>query len=520
VKKRYVCLLVFCLCALVIAASGFALHTKPAEPEDYTLVGRTAEIRPDYTGIVIPPNIAPLNFLVLEPGEKYLVKIHSTTGDGLTVAGRKGKIKIPAKKWKSLLNKNRGNELFFDIYVKAPDGRWSLYDAVTNVIAKEDIDAYVTYRFMTPSSYYHFKRIGVYQQNLENCDKSVVLINSSFYGYGCVNCHTFVNNSADKMLIGVRTVDYGDGTLLVNKGWVSKIGAKFGYASWHPSGRLAAYSINNVRQFYHLAKQEIHDVVDLDSSIVYYLVDSQTVKTAAALSDKDRLETYPAWTPDGKYLYFCSAPILWQDRNQVPPENYDKVKYDLRRISYDIQTDRWGEAETVLSADDTGLSIMLPRISPDGRFLLFCMCDYGCFPVYQPSSDLYLMNLQTGEYRELTEANSEYSESWHSWSSNSRWIAFSSKRLGGLFTKIHLSYVDENGKAYKPFVLPQKDPEFYDSLFKVYSIPELTTGPIEISNKVLSRAACSLHKIDVDIPITTATPAAGPVGMEPWRRIQ
>ncbi len=518
-KKLNVYLMVFFLCIPVIAVLGFMLRKDSPQPRNYTPVGRAAEIRPDYTSIVIPPNIAPLNFLVLEPGEKYLVKIHSVAGEVITVSSRKGRIKIPAKKWKSLLNKNRGNDLFFDIFVKAPDGRWSLYDAVTNTVAKEDIDAYVTYRIMTPSSYYYFKKIGVYQQNLENCDKSVVFINSNLYGYGCANCHTFVNNSADKMLIGVRTADHGDGTLLVDNGSVSKIGSKFGYTSWHPSGRLAAYSINKVRQFYHLSGQEIHDVVDLDSSIVYYSVGSQAVQTTAALSDKDRLETYPTWAPDGKYLYFCSAPILWQDRNHLPPENYNKLKYDLKRISYDIQTDRWGETETVLSANDTDLSILLPRISPDGRFLLFCMCEYGCFPVYQPSSDLYLMDLEKGDYRKLA-VNSENSESWHSWSSNSRWIAFSSKRQGGLFTKIYLSYVDENGKVYKPFVIPQKNPEFYDSLFKVYSVPELTSGQIEIAPEFLNLAAYGSHEIDVDIPITGATPTANPVDMEPWRQIQ
>ena len=141
----------------------------------------------------------------------------------------------------------------------------------------------------------------------------------------------------------------------------------------------------------------------------------------------------------------------------MPPENYEKLKYDLRRISYDVATDQWGQAETVLSAEETGQSILLPRISPDGRFLVFCMCRYGCFPVYQPSSDLYLMDLATRQYRKLA-INSEFSESWHSWSSNSRWIAFSSKRQGGLFTRTYLSYVDQAGTAHKPFVLPQQDP--------------------------------------------------------------
>jgi hypothetical protein len=516
-KKRYICLIFFFLCAPAIAVLGFMLRKDSQQPRNFTAAGRTAEIRPDYTSIVIPPNIAPLNFLVLEPGERYLVKIYSANGEVITVSSRKGKIRIPAKKWKSLLEKNRGNELLFDIYVKAPDGRWCLYDAVINIIAKENIDAYITYRFMTPSSYYP-KKMGVYQQNLESCDRQVVL-HTNLYGYGCINCHTFVNNNADKMLIGVRHEGYGDATLLVNKGWVSKIGTKFGYTCWHPSGRLATYSISGVAQFFHLARQEIHDVIDIDSGIVYYLVDSQTVKTTTALSDRDQLETYPAWTPDGKYLYFCSAPILWQDRNHVEPENYNRIKYDLRRISYDVNTDQWGQPETVLSADKTGLSILLPRISPDGRFLLFCMCEYGCFPVYQPSSDLYMMDLDTGDYKKL-DINSEYSESWHSWSSNNRWIAFSSKRQGGLFTKIHLSYVDENGKAYKPFVMPQKDPEFYDSLFYVYSVPELTTGPIEIDPRALSRVACGTQKIDVNLPITTATPVAGAEESHPWQSVR
>ena len=159
--------------------------------------------------------------------------------------------------------------------------------------------------------------------------------------------------------------------------------------------------------------------------------------------------------------------MLWEDRNKVPPENYNKVKYDLLRISYDIEKDQWGEVETVLSAQDTGLSILEPRISPDGRWLLFCMCDYGSFPVYHQSSDLYLMDLkaaqQTGQYKyRRLDINSDQSESWHSFSSNSRWIAFSSKRHYGIFTRTYLSYVDKTGKVYKPIILPQKDPTFYD----------------------------------------------------------
>jgi Tol biopolymer transport system component len=260
---------------------------------------------------------------------------------------------------------------------------------------------------------------------------------------------------------------------------------------------------------------EVRDVVDLDSALLYYDLKSETIKVHPQLADKSRLETYPTWSPDGDYLYFCSAPILWSDRNVLPPKNYEKVRYDLMRISYDIDTDSWGRLETVLSASETGKSILLPRISPDGRFLMFCMCDYGCFPIYQPSSDLYIMDLeadrQTGNfaYRRL-EINSDRCESWHCWSSNGRWIVFSSKRRGGVFTRSYISYVDEDGEVYKPLLLPQKDPAFYDSFLKTFSLPEFVVEPVQTREKDLADAVYSPAQIEVTMPLTGATPKAGP----------
>ncbi len=185
------------------------------------------------------------------------------------------------------------------------------------------------------------------------------------------------------------------------------------------------------------------------------------------------------------------------------------------RISYDLETDKWGSSEMVLPSAKTGLSILLPRISPDGRFLLFCMCEYGCFPVYQPSSDLYMMDLTTRDYKKL-DVNSDFSESWHSFSSNGRWIVFSSKRRGGLFTRSYISYVDPQGKVHKPFILPQKTPSFYDSVLETYSVPELITGPIEISERQLGKVIRAASETKLKLPITGATPKVG--ASEPWQQ--
>ena len=124
------------------------------------------------------------------------------------------------------------------------------------------------------------------------------------------------------------------------------------------------------------------------------------------------------------------------------------------------------------------------------------------------------MDLTTRQYSKL-DVNSDFSESWHSWSSNGRWIVFSSKRRGGLFTRSYISYVDTQGKAHKPFILPQKTSAFYDSVLETYSVPELITGPIEISQRQLGKVIRSESETKLKLPITGATKKVG--ASEPWQ---
>jgi len=251
-----------------------------------------------------------------------------------------------------------------------------------------------------------------------------------------------------------------------------------GYAAWHPNGNVVAFSANKISQFFHTAGEN-RDVFDSESDLALYHVDSNSVTTTPNVSKRDRLETFPVWSPNGRYLYFCSAdPLPW--------ERYRDIRYDLMRIGYESDTGRFGDVEPVLLAKDTGLSITEPRISPDGRWVLFCMSAYGAFPVYQASSDLYLMDLQSRQYKRL-EINSPRCESWHCWSSNSRWIAFASKRRDGLFARVYFSYVDEEGHVHKPILLPQEDPTFYDRFIKTYNAPELACWPAPASGKELAQ---------------------------------
>jgi hypothetical protein len=478
---------------------------------DFMQVARKARIYPDYSSIVIPPNIAAMNFAVREDGELYCVRIRSGKGGEIELFSRTGKIVIGEGQWSSLLKQNKGEKLEINVFCKGKDEKWLRYDAIRNTIASEEIDRYLVYRKIHPG-YRTWRDVGIYQRELGSYAESVVLDNSYFKG-GCLNCHAFCNNKTDKMLIGLRSGKYGSSELIVNNDQVNKIGTKFGYTSWHPSGKIAVYSMNEVYQLFHYArKAEYRDVIDIDSALVYYDVESGKVKRCEHLSKKDRLETYPAWSSDGKYLYYCSAPIKWltSEMEKITQEMVEGVKYDLMRISYDMKRDKWGEPEVVVSAEESGKSSLEPRVSPDGQWLLFCMCDYSCFPVYQPSSDLYMIDLGSWRadgkfvYRKL-DVNSEASESWHSWSSNGRWIAFSSKRMHGSFTRTYFSYIDVNGAASKPFVLPQKDPGYYEGCLRTFSVPELVVEPVRTTKETLGKVARGRIDKVVYVPISSAT---------------
>jgi hypothetical protein len=514
--------------APLLAAVCYALAWARPAPRDSEPAGRPAQVRPDYDGAVIPPNIAPLNFCVDEPGSGYAVRLAGDRGEPLDVPSRTGRIAFPLRSWKRLLRDNRGAELRLEVHVRGADGRWRRFDDATLTVAREDIDPYVVYRHMDPL--YRFVR------SLEICERSTetfkerTIVNNEAFG-GCLNCHTFLNNRPDTMVLHVRSglKDYGAGMLLVEHGSVAKVDTSSaynpgfaGFPAWHPSGKAVAFSINKVRQFFHTARAEVRDVVDLASDLALYRLDTHEVTSCKAITRPDVLETFPAWSPDGTYLYYCSTPMPWTQTLQGPDvERYREVRYDLMRIRYDLATGAWGEPETVLASKTTGLSITEPRVSPDGRLMAFCMSDYGTFPAFQASSDLYLMDLKTGRYEPMA-CNSNRSESWHSWSSNSRWLAFSSKRADGQFLRVYFTYVDQEGKSHRPFLMPQEDPAFYDSFIQLHQMPELITGPVQVSEKDFVDAITREPWTKAGLSVTSASPRAGAAPQperpepEPW----
>ena len=478
--------ILYAAAVIAVVAGAVMLYGTLSRPTvslyDALSTGCLPRTRPDYGGVTLPPNIAPLNFVVEESGTQYVVRLRSAQGEPIDVYSNDPSILIPTGPWRRLLEANRGGELAIDVGVRTPEGSWRRFLPLCARIADEPIDRYLVYRLIRPI-YNNYTRIDICQRDLQGYAETYVLRNGAL-GRGCVNCHTFCPNQPSRMILHIRS-PFGAAMILARDGRVFKVDTRTGlsrspagYTSWHPSGRLVAFSMNTLSQMFHTVGEN-RDVFDAHSDLALYCVDSNTVTTTAAISLPDRNETWPAWSADGRSLYFSAAP-------KMPKEKFREIRYDLMRIAYDADANSWGKLETLLAAGDTGRSALQPRPSPDGRWLVFSMCDYGSFPIYQPSCDLYLMDLATGGHRRLA-CNSPRCDSYHSWSSNSRWIVFSSKRRDGLFARPHFSYIDAGGRAHKPFVLPQKDPAFYDSCIRTYNAPELSPTPVPVTRREFGR---------------------------------
>jgi hypothetical protein len=508
-------------------------------------VDRAPVVFPDYAGTTIPPNIAPLNFRIRETADDYRVAVQGAANDSLVVYSRTPLITFPEKKWHALLGRCNGKELRIEIFVRK-DGGWIRFAPFVNSVAKETIDGFLVYRLINPS-YYYWGEMGIYQRNLETFRENAILTNK-MTNDNCLNCHSFCRNNPAMMVLHAR--QNPGGTLLCRENTIAKIDAsapgfagRCAYPSWHPSGKLIAFSVNAIYQVFPSAPDWYIEVYDSASHLALYDCDSNTLRSAASVPP-EALENMPNWSPDGKYLYYCSAEprtidyridhgtgtINCQrddgsivrdsaDYYMTPKEDqyvqsYRKMRYDLMRVSYDIGSRRWGTPEPVLLSSETGKSISWPRVSPDGRYAMFVMSSFGYFTIQHADADLYCMDLSSHRYWRLDSANSNDVESYHTWSSNGRWFAFSSKRIDGIRARIYICYFDSLGQAHKPFLLPQKAPYFYSTFLKSYNLPELVNGMVRFSGRKMSAAllgpanAVQLSQQQKVDTYTGATPAA------------
>ena len=556
-------LLLIAVALLLLSSCGH----HPSVPSEATACSELPAIFPDYCNVTVPCNIAPLNFML--PADEYEACVARFTvgGDLQSVGGdlqsptvqtygNGVKVQIPESEWHAMLDAAKGKSIKVEVWgllkrgeergERSDEGQWLSFSPFEIHVAEEPIDEYLSYRLIEPS-YVAWTYMEIAQRNLTSFEETQIFnneitMNNNRIGQ-CINCHSYQNYKTDNMLFHVRLANAG--TVIVNDGKVSRVNLKRDYTisggvypSWHPTEKLIAFSTNRTRQGFHTLNPNKIEVYDEASDLILYDVETDSVSVVS--EDPDLLEVYPTWSPDGKYLYYCkSVPLPEEMRDKDIRTTYPKIQYNLYRRAFDLSTHGFGDEELVYDAAAQDKSATLPRISPDGRYLLFALGHYGCFHSRHREADIVCIPIvgnasqrsvvgeasklcevgnasqrsvvgeasklcevgnaskrsEVGETQsleasptiDLTPLNSEgYSDSYPSWSSNGHWIMVASRRLDDNYSRVFFSYFN-NGKVEKAFLLPQEDPEYNTFLLKSYNRPEFMVEPVKISVEEFSR---------------------------------
>lgn len=494
--------------AIILAALVMSCG-HPSAPTTYNSENKTPVIFPDYTDVVVPSNIAPLNFAVMEQGTEAVARF--TFDGGEYTYGDGNKIVIDEDEWKEMLQASKGKDIKVEVFSKN-NGSWTAYKSFSITVAEDEIDQYISYRLIQPS-YVAYEDLTIQQRDLTSFEETTIYNNLSVSDEEngqCINCHSYQNYKTDNMLFHMRQ-SYG-GTMIVNNGVIKKVDLKTDstisagvYPAWHPSLNVIAFSTNNTGQSFHTKSTAKIEVQDTYSDLILYDVDKDEVSYIAR--DENELEVFPTWSPDGKTLYYCSAHFVYTGKNHDIPDSlqsdtaapiapqtemiqrYRDCKYSLYKRSFDPNTHKFGPRELVYDAAGKEKSATLPRVSADGRYITFAEGGWGCFHIWHPDADIKIFDLKTDTLLPTTAMNSVRAESYPVWSSNGRWIIFESRRDDGNYTRPYIAYFDKKGKIHKAFTVPQKDPSFYTFFLRSFNRPEFMVESVKVSPKEFTSVA-------------------------------
>jgi hypothetical protein len=424
-------------------------------------------IYPDYKEVTIPANIAPLNYRYAMEGVRRAVTTFSLDGKTVTVKGTE--VEWPLKKWKAFMADAAGKTV--SVEAEATVAGQTVKDSWNIYVSEDAIDGWLTYRLIEPA-YQMWNEVSIMERCIEDFSESVIC-DYTLTDNSCMNCHIHGQQRGDLSIYYIRGPK--GGAILNRDGKLRKLtlnadGMLSGtvYGEIHPSGRFGVFSTNIIIPGLHTVAGQRMEVFDTASDLTVADFDRNEMINLPHVARADAFETFPCFSADGNSVFYCVADTL------KVPEDVQDVRYSLVRAGFDITNGHISEqVDTVWSGPGNKASVCHPKASPDGRWLMFTVADYGTFPLFHTESTLYLADLQTGEVKALDSIKGDKSDTFHSWSSNSRWFTFASKRGDGHYGKPYFCHLDADGNPTKPFVLPQKSARFYDYNFRSFNVPDL-----------------------------------------------
>lgn len=485
-------------------------------PRQLQLRDTFAPMIPDYAdSIVIPANIAPLNFCFSDTFYFKNAKVRIIAYDSLHnqcktydfKIKRIGGTHMPLRKWKKLMEVANGGHLSARVFVKTEQGVMR-YKDLHWFVSPDKIDRYLLYRVSQYEEGQHGE-VFFTQRDLENFKNRYVghnrLLDYDNPGRrSCMNCHDCLSNDSHNMVFHVRGVHKG--TILMRGDTLMKIAIpdnynlRLTYPAWHPSGKIVAFSTNlPLSVHYASSTNKIIYTLDTLGSIVFLDLENMRLFSCPELTDTAYDQVFPTWSPDGKRLYFCRSPK--KDYNVFPFPQYidssfsmrqnrtEQIWDDVMQMDFDPQTKVFSGLRCTYPFSQMQKSASMPKVSRDGRYLLLSLLQTSTFPL-QNLGDFYRLDLQADTLQpvEVDILNTPGSEKGHSFSSDGHWMVFSSSRRTLAIPETYITYFDsENGTFSKPFLVPQKQGDFYLTNLQGFVFPVLSTTQVSYSPRQVAK---------------------------------
>lgn len=480
----------------LVLPSGSQPSLEPASVSSLTEASGAIQMRHPPAGASFPFNLAPPEF-------EWQPSLEIAGYEGALLAGGQQfsfNVSQPRwqprmSAWRKVVQVCRGKSFTLNVVGKDVSGRVRGALSVSFRVSDYKCDEVVIYRLVRPPFDTH-KAPHTYLREVSSFQVKPFLLGRSRY---CFNCHVFSdpNKSVRGMLaIQVRDLVKGGtwfGTYDMRTGQGHKVSVSLDTAmstfmAWHPDGRKLALAANQAIVTLDPILHVSQDAVQPTADIAIYDLDKKEVYLLPYASSADRVEVYPRFSPDGKLLAFCSGPLSVDE----------SVKLDIYLM--DFNQGQGGKPWPLAGGANNGRSNYNPRFSPDGKWISFVQADYGS--LIKPSSDIFLHNRLSRRVRRLACNVSGRADSWHSWSSNSRFLLFASKRDDGIYARLYLTEITEDGHAYPAFRLPEDDFLRQASRCLSYNIPEFLQQDPQIDEHRLFNLVKQEQKAQANIRVS------------------
>jgi len=462
-----------------------------AEPE-----GRLTITYPQ-EGTLFPPEIVAPTFLWDEKSERvdrwFLLVRFPTTGDVLRFSTNAARWRPSEEDWARI--KRQSSEADAEITVAGVDGA-----APTKILSSASVRIRTSKDEVVDSLFYRevplpfltaVRDPSRIRWRFGSIDSEtappIVLQNLPV----CGNCHSF---SAKGGVLGLD-VDYGNdkGAYAIIPIAKQMVMSESNIITWadykrgdgeltfgllsrvSPDGRYVVSTVKDRSVF--VATPEIafsQLFFPIKGVLVVYDRETKDFRSLPGADDPEYVQSDPTWSPDGKEIVFAKAKAykvssivnqgsVLVDERDVPEFVTERkpFRYDLYRVPFN--DGKGGVAQPLAGASGNGMSNYFAKYSPDGKWIIFCKA--RSYMLLQPDSELYILPAAGGVARRLR-YNTSLMNSWHSWSSNSRWLVFSSK-VNTPYTQLFLTHIDENGEDTPPVLL-----ERFTASDRAANIPE------------------------------------------------